>query len=94
MVCQRFIATNQVLSFRRQLRSKTSLDLSPPSADRTDSSLSLENLPSGKRNDVMITFTGTISSSSNRMKDGYDEPEQKILLEIRYLMTRENWTKK
>ena len=66
MVCQRFMATNQVLSFRRQLRSKTSLDRSPPSADRTDSSRSLENLPSGKRNDVMITCTGAISLLSEQ----------------------------
>ena len=56
MVCQRSIATNQVSSFLRQLKSKTSFDLSPPRAESTDWSRSRENLPSGKRNEVMITY--------------------------------------
>lgn len=55
MVCQQFMATNQVLSFLRQLRSRTSLDLSLFSAKATDFNRSRENLPSGKRKDVSIT---------------------------------------
>jgi hypothetical protein len=50
------MATNHVLSFLRQLRSNTSLDLSPPRAERTDCNRSRENLPSGKRKDVIITY--------------------------------------
>lgn len=55
------MATNHVFPFFRQLRSRTSFDGSFPSDDRTDLSLSRENLPSGKRKDVIITF-GLVST--------------------------------
>lgn len=55
-VCHLFIATNQVSAFRRQLRSMTSLLLSLSNDKRTDSSRSRENLPLGKRNDVIMTY--------------------------------------
>lgn len=56
MVCHLFIATNQVSSFFRQLRSMTSFSLSPSSAARTELSRSCENFPSGKRKDVIMTY--------------------------------------
>jgi hypothetical protein len=56
MVCHLFMATYQVSPFLRQLRSMTSFSLSPPKACRTASSRSWENLPSGKRKDVMMTY--------------------------------------
>jgi hypothetical protein len=56
IVCHRFIATNHVLAFLRQLRSKTSLDISFPNDERTAFSRSRENLPSGKRKEVMMTY--------------------------------------
>ena len=56
IVCHLFIATNQVLSFLRQLRSMTSFSLSPSRAATTESRRSWENFPSGKRKDVIMTY--------------------------------------
>lgn len=51
------VATNHDSPFRLQLRSITSLPLSPPKALRTPSSLSSENIPCGKRYDVTMTYS-------------------------------------
>lgn len=59
MVCHLSMATNQLSSAppcRRQLRSMTSLDLSPPSAARTASRRACEKVALGKRNEVMTTW--------------------------------------
>ena len=64
MVCHRFMATNQVSSFLRQLRSRTSFDLSPPRAEMMDCNRSEENLPSGKRKDVMMTYSSAVLQCS------------------------------
>ena len=50
------MATNHVLPFFRQLKSKTSFDLSSPRAERIAFKRSGEKLPSGNRYDVMITY--------------------------------------
>jgi hypothetical protein len=56
MVCHLLVATNHLSSFRRQLRSMTSLLLSLSSADRTARRRSLLKTLSGKRYDVMMTY--------------------------------------
>lgn len=55
-VCHLFMATNQVAPLRRQLKSMTSLEVSLSRAASTDLRRSRENLPSGKRNEVIMTF--------------------------------------
>lgn len=56
MVCHLFIATNQVSSLLRQLRSMTSFSLSPPRDSNTEFSRSWENFPLGNRKEVMMTY--------------------------------------
>lgn len=56
MVCHLFMATYQVSSLRRQLRSMTSFVLSLSNEASTACNLSRENWPLGKRNDVMMTY--------------------------------------
>lgn len=65
IVCHLSMATFQPSSTRRQLKSITSLSLSPPKACRTDCSRSREKEPEGKRNDVTMTYCGR----SARVKD-------------------------
>lgn len=55
--CHLFMATNQVLPLRRQLRSMTSFEVSLSRALSTDCRRSRENLPEGKRKDVMMTYS-------------------------------------
>lgn len=54
--CHLFMATNHVSPLRRQLRSMTSFEVSLSSALSTDCKRSKENLPDGKRKDVIMTF--------------------------------------
>lgn len=56
IVCHLSIATLQPPSTLLQLRSITSFDVSPSSSNSTDSSRSWENVPAGKRKDVMMTY--------------------------------------
>lgn len=58
MVCHLSMATNHLSSppCRRQLRSITSLLLSPSSAARTESRRGWEKVPLGKRKEVMMTW--------------------------------------
>lgn len=56
MVCHLSIATRHPFSTRRQLRSITSLLVLPSKALSTDCNLSRENVPDGKRKDVMMTY--------------------------------------
>lgn len=59
------MATNHVFPLFRQLRSRTSFEGSFPSDERTDLSLSMENLPSGKRKDVIITFSLSVTLNTS-----------------------------
>ena len=54
--CHLFMATNHVSPLRRQLRSMTSFEVSLFKALSTDCRRSRENLPEGKRKDVMMTL--------------------------------------
>jgi hypothetical protein len=56
MVCHLSIATRHPPSTRRQLRSMTSLLVSPPSEARTACRRSRAKVPEGKRKDVMMTY--------------------------------------
>ena len=56
IVCHLFMATYHVLPFLRQLRSITSLDLSPFRVSSMLWRRSIEKVASGKRYDVMITY--------------------------------------
>lgn len=67
IVCHLFIATNQVSSFLRQLRSMTSFSLSPPRAASTKSRCSCENLPEGKRKEVMMTYYSNQHDSASTL---------------------------
>lgn len=55
------MATNHVFPFLRQLKSRTNFEGSFSNDERTDLSLSRENLPSGKRKDVIITFALSVT---------------------------------
>ncbi len=61
IVCHLFMATNHEFPFLLQLRSMTSLFLWSPSAQRTSFNRSIENLPFGKRYDVIITYYLTLA---------------------------------
>jgi hypothetical protein len=79
------MATNHVLSFLRQLRSKTSLDLSPPRAVRTDCNRTSENLPSGKRKEVITTYKKMsyrfiLPSESTHGSTKYSQSEKRTYL--------------
>ena len=69
MVCHLSMATNHLSSSplaapcRRQLRSMTSLFLSPSRAARTASRRGWEKVPEGKRKDVMMTFSIMINNT-------------------------------
>ena len=56
IVCHLSIATRHPPSTRRQLRSMTSLLVSPPSEARTACRRSRAKVPEGKRKDVMMTY--------------------------------------
>jgi hypothetical protein len=56
MVCHLSIATRHPPSTRRQLRSMTSLLVSPPREARTACRRSRAKVPEGKRKDVMMTY--------------------------------------
>src|SRR5271155_52889 len=66
MVCHLFIATNQVVPLRRQLRSMTSLLLSLSRALRTFWSRSREKRPDGKRKDVIMIYYLPVNTQPRR----------------------------
>jgi hypothetical protein len=55
-VCHLFMATYQEVPTRRQERSRTSFEVSFPKAERTDWRRGRENVPEGKRKDVIMTY--------------------------------------
>ena len=65
--CHLFMATNQVSPLRRQLRSMTSFEVSLSRALSTDCRRSRENLPEGKRKDVMMTYSLYLADDSRML---------------------------
>jgi hypothetical protein len=78
MVCHLSIATRHPPSTRRQLRSMTSLLVSPPSEARTACRRSRAKVPEGKRKDVMMTYPwGERESLSCLNLFGYEKEKER-----------------